>query len=116
MCIPFIYNINITDEQVKQYALLSGDDNPIHLSEVKANKQGFKHPIVHGLLTMGLITQVASEFIRQGATISTYHMDFIAPVYLNEHLNINVHVKYKETGVHLEVINEKVKGWMVMRW
>lgn len=44
-----------TPEDVKTFALLSGDHNPIHLDEAFASKTKFNKPIVHGMLTNRLI-------------------------------------------------------------
>ena len=45
----------ITKEQLKQYALASGDDNPIHLDDQFAQQAGFPSVIVHGMLSMGFL-------------------------------------------------------------
>ena len=39
-----------TPEDVKSFAHLSGDHNPIHLDETFASKTKFNKPIVHGML------------------------------------------------------------------
>ena len=54
MCVGISCSITLTEEKIKQYAFLSGDVNPIHLDSKEAKRFGFKAPIAHGMLTMGL--------------------------------------------------------------
>ena len=42
------YSQTITDADVKTYAGLSGDHNPIHVSEEYAENSRFKRRIAHG--------------------------------------------------------------------
>src|SRR5699024_10254534 len=105
----------ITEEKIRKYALLTGDDNPIHFSEKKAHQQGFAEPIAYGLLTMGLVMDVAFPFTKKEKRISTYDMQFLKPVYINETIKIEVDQKHMENVTHLKIIGEKVKGFMVLR-
>ena len=45
----------VTKEQLKEYALASGDNNPIHLNDGFAAEAGFPSVIVHGMLSMGFL-------------------------------------------------------------
>ena len=45
------YSQTITDADVKAFAGVSGDHNPVHLSEGYAKDSRFKDRIAHGLLT-----------------------------------------------------------------
>lgn len=51
----------ICRQDVEVFAELSGDNNPIHLDEDYASKSIFKKPIVHGILTAGLISSVIAN-------------------------------------------------------
>ena len=44
-----------TQDEVKVFAKMVGDINPIHLDKDYASKTSFKKPIVHGVLTTGLL-------------------------------------------------------------
>ncbi len=50
----------VENEDVLGFAELSGDHNPIHLSEHFARKTRFGQRIVHGLYTASLISGVSS--------------------------------------------------------
>ena len=47
-----------SDSDVRTFADISGDQNPIHLDETYATSTRFKHRIVHGMLTSSLISAV----------------------------------------------------------
>lgn len=112
MCFRFNDDVTVTEEDVRRYAALSGDYNPIHTKPSYAHKQGFEAPIAHGILTMGLITRVASYFIDNKKYISEYEMRFLKPIYINETLQINIHVNETGNTIHLKICHEKLTGFL----
>jgi acyl dehydratase len=54
-------------EQVRRYAAISGDDNPIHVDEDAARSIGLDGPIVQGMLLMGLVDVALGEWLPAGA-------------------------------------------------
>jgi acyl dehydratase len=71
-----------------QYASLSGDFNPIHLDQDEAERSGFKAPIAHGMLTMGLSLDIVSSFTKKGMMVFTFQMQFLKPIYMNETIHL----------------------------
>lgn len=59
----------ITDEMVRAFAALSGDDNPVHLDDAYASKTRFGRRIAHGMLLGGLLSRVAGTKIPGPGTI-----------------------------------------------
>ncbi len=88
MCVGISGSITLTKEKIKQYALLSGDFNQIHLNQEAAERFGFKAPIAHGMLTMGLALEIVSSFIEKGMRISTYEMQFLKPIFQNDTIHL----------------------------
>jgi len=72
----------ITAEAIRQYALVSKDDSPIHLNADAAASAGFKRPIAHGMYIMGL---AQSLYIREHPQqwITAYALKFINPLYVD---------------------------------
>ena len=97
MCVRFSRTFTITEEKIKEYALLSGDFNPIHLNQMEAESAGFPAPIAHGMLTMGLTLDIASVFTEKGFMISTYEMQFLKPV-------------FRDDTIHIYAVEEQKKG------
>ena len=108
MCVGISCSITLTEEKIKQYAFLSGDFNQIHLDQEEAERFGFKAPIAHGMLTMGLALEVASSFTQKGMRVSEYEMQFIKPIFQNDTIQI-VAEKMKQDGdsILLEVIGRR---------
>lgn len=100
-------SITITEEKIKQYALLSGDLNPIHLDQDEAIRSGFKAPIAHGMLTMGLALEVVSSFTQEGMRVSEYEMQFIKPVFQNDTIHIVLEkVKQDSGSIFLKIVGK----------
>lgn len=112
MCIGLSCTITLTKEKIQQYALLSGDFNPIHLDVAIAERCGFKAPIAHGMLTMGLALEVASSFIQQGMRVSAYEMSFLKPVFQDETIEITAEKIEQDV---LKVIGRNGSGEQVVR-
>ena len=56
--------------------------------KTKAERVGFKAPIAHGMLTMGISLEIVSRFTQEGMRVSAYEMQFSKPVFQNETLQI----------------------------
>ncbi|MDR2320824.1 MaoC family dehydratase [Microbacterium sp. NPDC089698] len=75
----------VTQEEVDLYAVVSGDDNPIHVDEDFAATTPFGTRIAHGLLTLSLVVPLMRQvFEVSGASMGiNYGMNrvrFPAPV------------------------------------
>ena len=46
----------ITQEDIKKFVDLTGDDNKLHVDEVYASKTSFKKPVAHGMLGASFIS------------------------------------------------------------
>lgn len=74
-----------TADDVTKFAILSGDNNPIHLDEEYASKTIFKKPIVHGILVSGLFSSlIANDLPGEGSIYLHQSLDFKAPVFHNQ--------------------------------
>ena len=74
-------------EQVRQFAEISGDTNPIHLDKEYATGFGFADTIVHGFLTGSVISKiVGTEFPGEGTIYLSQSLSFRAPVFPGEEL------------------------------
>lgn len=74
-------------EQVRQFAELSGDTNPIHLDRDYATGLGFEDTIVHGFLTGSVISRIlGTEFPGEGTIYLSQSLSFRAPVFPGEEL------------------------------
>ena len=75
------------------FAEITGDRNPIHLSEHFAAKTPFKGRIAHGLYTAGLISAViGTRLPGPGAIYISQTLRFLAPVRIGETVDASVEV------------------------
>ncbi len=104
-------------EQVKQFAELSGDTNPIHLDKKYATGLGFADTIVHGFLTGSVISKVlGTEFPGEGTIYLSQSLSFRAPVFPGEKLLAQFEVldvtgsgKYTIRTLIISRVNDEVK-------
>jgi acyl dehydratase len=82
-----------TDDDVRQFAAISGDANPVHLDEAYAAQTPFKKRIAHGMLTAGLISAVlGTKLPGEGSIYMSQSLSFRAPVYLDDTITARVEV------------------------
>ena len=83
----------VMDEDVIGFARLSGDENPIHLSEGYAAKSRFGQRIAHGLYTASLISAVlGTRLPGPGAVYRSQTLNFHAPVKIGDVVTVIVEV------------------------
>lgn len=83
----------ITDEDVRQFSLVSGDFNPIHLDDDYAKKTRFGKRISHGMLVASHISALIAEKLPgEGSIYLSQTLKFLAPVYLNDEVKTVVKV------------------------
>ena len=74
-----------TEEDVKLFARISGDDNPLHTDREYAEKSRFGAPVVHGILVSGLISKVlGTKLPGQGSIYLEQQLVFKRPVYVGD--------------------------------
>jgi 3-hydroxybutyryl-CoA dehydratase len=83
----------VENEDVIGFAELSGDHNPIHLSEHFARKTRFGGRIVHGLYTASLISAVIGMRLPgPGAVYISQTLNFLGPVKIGDVVDVSVEV------------------------
>ena len=83
----------VKSSDVVGFAEISGDRNPIHLSEHFAAKTPFKGRIAHGLYTASLISAViGTRLPGPGAIYISQTLKFLAPVKIGDTVDAMVEV------------------------
>ena len=87
------YAKTVKSSDVVGFAEITGDRNPIHLSEHFAAKTPFKSRIAHGLYTAGLISAViGTRLPGPGAIYVSQTLRFLAPVKIGDTVEARVEV------------------------
>src|ERR1039457_5067474 len=83
----------VESEDVVGFAELTGDHNPIHLSDHFARKTRFGERIVHGLFTASLIPAVIGMRLPgPGAVYISQTLNFRGPVKIGDVIDVSVEV------------------------
>jgi 3-hydroxybutyryl-CoA dehydratase len=83
----------ITDADIRAFAAVSGDHNPVHLDEEFAAKTMFKGRIAHGMLSAGFIsTVIGTQLPGQGTIYMSQSLNFRAPVRIGDEVTTVVSV------------------------
>ena len=83
----------ITDADIRAFAALSGDENPLHVDEDFAAITPFKRRIAHGMLSASLISAVlANDLPGQGSIYLGQTLKFVAPVFIGDEITARVTV------------------------
>jgi 3-hydroxybutyryl-CoA dehydratase len=89
----FSFERFISAEDVKQFAGIVGDANPVHLDETFAGRSFFKKRIVHGAFLAGLISKVLGvDFPGEGTIYISQNTIFKRPVFVDTAVKVEVRV------------------------
>jgi len=82
-----------TQEEVAEFARVSGDTNPIHLDKEVAAASVFGQRVVHGMLTSSLFSAlVGVEMPGKGSIYLGQSLTFKAPVFIDEEVTATVEI------------------------
>ena len=88
------FSKTVSSSDVVGFAQLTGDRNPIHLSEHFAAKTSFRTRIAHGLYTASLISAVlGTRLPGPGAIYISQTLNFRAPVKIGDTVVVTVTVR-----------------------
>jgi acyl dehydratase len=95
-CLPKIdFDIFITDEDIKNYGMLSGDINPVHFDDLFAKNLGFNQRIAHGLIANAEMSKYfGMDFPGNGTLFMSYYYKFFKPLYPNQKYRVTISVPY----------------------
>lgn len=86
-------SLTLSADHVKTYAELSGDYNPLHFDESFAAKTKFRHLVVQGGLTTGLLhALVAMDMPGPGTVFLSQNWKFTSPVFIGDTITAEAEV------------------------
>ena len=88
----------VTDADIRAFAEVSGDNNPVHLDEAYAAGTPFKTRIAHGMLSAGYISAVlGTRLPGPGAIYISQTMNFRRPVRIGDRVRTRATVSAIDT-------------------
>lgn len=92
----------ITQDDIKRFVELTGDDNKLHVDDAYASKTSFKKPVVHGMLGASFIsTIIGTKIPGDGALWFAQQIEFLLPVRVNDELTITAEVIKKNEDLRV---------------
>ncbi len=76
----FTWSHTVSMEDVRTFADVTGDDNPIHIDEEAGRASRFGSPVVHGVFLLGLASKVLGrDFPGPGSIAVSLSAKFLRP-------------------------------------
>lgn len=108
----------VTDDDIRKFADLIGDDNSVHLDDEYARKTRFGRRIAHGMIGASLVSAVLGTRLPGPGTIYlSQTLKFTAPVYPGDEVTARATVKAVKEGkpvVTLETVCTNQRGETVL--
>ncbi len=96
----YTHEFSFSQEEVNQFAQVTGDKNPVHTDAEYAATTMFKRPIMHGMLSASLFSKVfGTLFPGEGTIYLKQSLNFLKPMYVD--------VSYEAVFTVKEVVLEK---------
>jgi acyl dehydratase len=93
------YSQTVTDSDIKAFAGISGDRNPVHLDEDYALKSKFKKRIAHGMMTASYFSALfGTKIPGEGCVYTHQSLNFKRPICINDTVTATVTV----TNINIE--------------
>jgi 3-hydroxybutyryl-CoA dehydratase len=87
------YSQTVTDADVKSFAGISGDRNPVHLDEKYAEESRYKKRIAHGMMTASYFSALfGTKIPGEGCVYVAQSLKFKRPVYVDDTVTATVEV------------------------
>lgn len=111
------YSQTITDADIKNFAGLSGDNNPVHMSDEYAVNSMFGKRIAHGLMSASFFSALfGTRLPGYGCVYVSQNLNFKRPVYIGDTVVASVTVtsiNYDKRRVFFATVC-KVRGKVVI--
>lgn len=89
-----IYKFQFCQEDVNEFAKITGDDNPIHINNEYAKGTLFKQTIVHGFFVGSIFSRIfGTDYPGTGTIYLSQDMKFLKPVYVNASYYAKIYVE-----------------------
>lgn len=88
------YQKTVTETDIYLFAGITGDNNPVHINSIEAEKTVFKERIAHGMLIGSFISTVlGTQLPGPGTIYLEQEVKFCLPVKINDTITAEVEVE-----------------------
>ena len=105
------FEVNVTEEMMRLFCQISGDINPLHCDSEYARSKGYQDKVVYGMLTATFLSTLAGVWLPgEKSLIHQVEVEFPAPVYIGDVLNVEGTVKEKNDTFRFLIVKVIVKN------
>jgi 3-oxoacyl-[acyl-carrier protein] reductase len=98
----------ITEKDVQSFADLSGDYNPLHMDSGFARTTSFQRRVVHGMILASYVSRLVGMHLPgAGALWTQQSFRWLAPVFIDDTVEVSLTVKHKSHASNLLTIEVK---------
>jgi acyl dehydratase len=106
----FVHEFSFSQNDIIQFAEVTGDKNPVHLDPAYAAGTMFKVPIMHGMLGASLFSKVfGTLFPGEGTIYLKQSLAFLKPMFVDTLYEAEFTVKEVNREKHRAVIETVIK-------
>ncbi|MEW5946141.1 MAG: MaoC family dehydratase [bacterium] len=99
----------ISGRDVRAFADLTGDNNPLHMDDSFSAKTPFKKRVVHGMLSASYISAlIGTKLPGPGGLWVSQTLNFLMPVRIGDTIKVLAKVKQKSEATRLLVLKISV--------
>ena len=87
------YSQTVTDADIKAFAGISGDINPVHMDQEYASESQFGNRIAHGLMSASYFSALfGTKLPGPGCVYVEQNLKFLRPVFIGDTVTASVYV------------------------
>lgn len=95
------WSFSFTLDQMKKFAELSGDYNPLHRDAEFARSKGYSSPVIYGILLATQVSRlIGQEMPDNNAILTSINFEYYLPSYPNDDLLFNASLINKSESTH----------------
>ena len=105
----YIHRFSYTQQQVEEFARVTGDNNPVHTDAAFAATTLFKVPIMHGMLGAALFSKIfGTLFPGEGTIYLGQTLNFLRPMFAGKEYEAIFTVKEVNAEKHRAIVETKI--------
>lgn len=105
----FSFQEKITEEKMDLFLLLSGDNNPLHISDEYAQQFHMKGRVVYGMLSSSFYSKLVGVYLPgENCLLQEIAITFNNPIYINDEIVITGKIIAKDETFHRLEIQAKI--------
>ena len=83
------FSVTVTEDMMAKFRAITGDINPLHVSDEFAKEKGFPQRVVYGMLTASLISTLGGVYLPgKYCLIQGVEVRFAKPVFIGDVLEV----------------------------